>query len=327
MNNPLSDNELRALLSEHQREAKKGGVQVAIATIFVLVGGLGGMLCLMNDIVAIAAVFGVMLVVGVVIFFGAGGSSKGAEVQKGIEDAIILPALNAVLENARYNKRERIALAAIRESEMFPLAFDSSNGSDLIQGVYKGLNIEMSDIRLFQTEEIWDREKEEYTTRSKQVFCGLWMICDFGKELSADVKLMERRGIAGFLADKITKKSKLFENIGSEVSDVETENDTFNKKFVIRSDNAHDAYYVLTPHMMEFIIRMDERANGDTYMRFARGGKVHIAVNSGRDAFQLGSVKDWSDVEQMRAQFTGEIRYMTDIIDELRLSDSLFRQA
>ena len=59
-------------------------------------------------------------------------------------------------------------------------------------------------------------------------------------------------------------------------------------------------------------------------MSFLRGGKLHIAVQTGRDFFELGS--DSVDIESLRNKFLEELHWFTSIIDELQLADTLYKE-
>lgn len=59
-------------------------------------------------------------------------------------------------------------------------------------------------------------------------------------------------------------------------------------------------------------------------MSFLRGGKLHIAVQTGRDFFELGGGK--VNIESLRNKFLGELRWFTSIIDELQLADTLYKK-
>jgi len=76
--------------------------------------------------------------------------------------------------------------------------------------------------------------------------------------------------------------------------------------------------------LMEYIVQMDEKADAKTNLSFLRNGKLHIALNSGRDSLEIKGFS--SDVEKIKAQFEAEIRQVTDVIDELRLTDSIFEK-
>ena len=173
---------------------------------------------------------------------------------------------------------------------VFPFRYDKLRGSDYIKATYRGLNIELSDVELINAEEITDAEGN--VDRSENtVFRGQWLICDFGKELSGEVH--------------ISGKSK--KSYGVSISgNVKMENERFNRQFFVNAQNPQEAYYILTPHMMEYILTMSEKSGGTVYMSFLRGGKVNI--------------------ESLRNKFLGELRWFTSIIDELQLADTLYKK-
>ena len=133
---------------------------------------------------------------------------------------------------------------------------------------------------------------------------------DFGKELSGEVRLSEN-------AKKLRRQHRS--------DSVEMENPAFNDRFLVTAASAQEAYYLLTPHMMEYILSAAGRSGGEVYMAFLRGGKLHIAVQTGRDFFELG--KSAANIERLRQKFLGELRWFTGILDELRLADTLYRKA
>ena len=103
------------------------------------------------------------------------------------------------------------------------------------------------------------------------------------------------------------------------------DNEQFSKRFCVTASNPQEAFYILTPHMMEYITAMADKSGGAVYMSFLRSGKMHVAVRTGRDFFELG--KDNADVEELRQKFLGELRWFTDIIDTLRVEDTLYKKA
>ena len=101
-------------------------------------------------------------------------------------------------------------------------------------------------------------------------------------------------------------------------------NEQFDTRFCVRADDPQEAYYILTPHMMEYISTMADKSGGTVYLSFLRNGKMHVAVQSGRDFFELG--KSNADVGGLRQKFLGELRWFTDIIDTLRVEDTLYKK-
>ena len=107
-------------------------------------------------------------------------------------------------------------------------------------------------------------------------------------------------------------------------SNVTMDNEQFSKRFCVRADVPQEAYYILTPHMMEYILTMEDKSGGTVYLSFLREGKMHVAVQTGRDFFEFGNNN--ANVEELRQKFLDELRWFTDVIDTLRAEDTLYKK-
>ncbi len=228
------------------------------------------------------------------------------ELKAYVSDNITRQALAEVFEIADYQPFGSISYEKVRGSDMGISGFNCTGGSDYLKGKYKGLPIELCDMSLIRRIYVED-ENGHREERDETIFQGLWMICDFGKELSADLWLWERKNRDKILGGK----------------GIRTENDQFNRQFQVESEIPEEAFYILTPHMMEYILEMDRKARGETHMRFERSGQVQIAIRKEEDSFEAGGIS--KNATQLRKKFIQEIRYITDLIDELRLVDTLYR--
>jgi hypothetical protein len=74
--------------------------------------------------------------------------------------------------------------------------------------------------------------------------------------------------------------------------------------------------------MMEHILRTNDAAGGMMSLEFLPSGTVHIAINSGHNFFEPERIWGETDLEEERWRIIDEIRYITDIIDQLRLVDT-----
>lgn len=245
----------------------------------------------------------VFLVIAMV--FAYFSSKSSSTLKKLLSDNIISSVLKEALgDSVEYNPWGKLNPGSMA----FPFDYNKVEGSDHIKAVYNGLNIELSDIELINETETVDAdgntEKNSITN-----FKGQWLICDFGKELSGEVRLSAN--------DKKLRKQHKNDS-------VEMENETFNNRFLVTANDAQEAYYILTPHMMEYILTMADKSGGDVYISFQRDGKLHVAVKTGRDFFELG--KSNANVEGLRQKFLGELRWFTDMVDTLRVEDTLYKK-
>ena len=226
------------------------------------------------------------------------------KIKNTISGDIVNGIVNEVLDNAIYAASYRLSDEIIVSSHMvLPQPYDKISGSDFINGEYKGLLLKMSDIDLTRRVSTGDDEETD-----ERVFDGQWLMCDFGKALSGEVHVSQ---ITKSMPDSVKRQR------------IRMENEQFNEKFVVTADDPEEAFYVLTPHMMEYILSLEKKNKGIIYMSFLRDGKFHIAVNSGEDFFELG--KKEPDYETLRQIFLDQLRWYTDIIDVLRLEPNLYK--
>ena len=278
---------------------------ITLFKILTYAFGLGTMLLFAFGLIPVAIPALVLTFV-----FGYQMSKRTESLKKLLSDNIVSGVLNEVFENVEYNAFGRIPSAQVKDAGMvFPFEYDSVRGSDYIKGTYKGLNVELSDVELCHVVSHYDEEMQQWRDEEQKVFMGQWLICDFGKELSGEVHLSANA--------KALRKQRRDDS-------VEMENPAFNDRFLVTAADAQEAYYLLTPHMMEYILTAAGKAGGEVYMAFLRGGRLHIAVKTGRDFFELG--KSQANVDGLRQKFLGELRWFTDIIDALRLENSLYRK-
>ena len=250
--------------------------------------------------IPLAIVFIVIALVGGYLL-----EKNSSKLKKLLSDNVI----NGVIKEALGDAVEYNPWGKINPGSMvFPFSYNCADGSDHIKAVYNGLNIELGDIELIDETEDTDIETGQTETSRNTQFKGQWLTCDFGKELSGEVYISEW-----------TKKDRR-----SMKSNVTMDNEQFSKRFCVRADNPQEAYYLLTPHMMEYIITMADKSGGTVYMSFLRNGKMHVAVKTGRDFFELG--KSNADVGKLRQKFLGELRWFTDIVDTLRVEDTLYKK-
>ena len=271
-----------------------------IAKVLTSVSGAVGVLCVWIGLIPVAIFFFVVCVVA-----GFRVEKNNSKVKQLLSDDVV----SGVLKEALGDTVVYSPLGTINAGPMvFPFSYNCVEGSDHIKAVYHGLNIELGDISLINESEFTDNETGQTEKQSLLYFKGQWLTCDFGKELAGEVYISER-------AKKKRRGMK---------SDVSMDNEQFDTRFCVRANNPQEAFYILTPHMMEYITAMADKSGGLVYMSFLRNGKMHVAVQTGRDFFELGKTN--TNAETLRQKFLGELRWFTDIVDTLRVEDTIYKK-
>lgn len=240
--------------------------------------------------------------------------SIGAQggIKRLLGENIVQDALGEALEDLRYRYGSRVAGSDIEASGLFP-GWTEITGSDLAEGKYRGHAVALSDIKLVK---VIFRARINGSVRRKRetLFRGQWLVFELGRALPAAVRVAEKAGRMGLTSTRKRLTAK---------SDVETENAAFNERFRVETEDPHTAFYVLTPHFIEYILAADAAATARTCLCFT-GSRVHIALDNNRDLFEIGSRAELRDIAGLRGRIRGEIGYLTGILDELLKNTYLF---
>ena len=228
---------------------------------------------------------------------------------------VVQDALDEVFQECQYRYDFYMSSSDVNEAQLIT-GWTEHSGSDLVQGKYRERGIEFSDIKLEKVVYRTDSNDNEHKVRSETMFRGQWLVYELGRELPASVRVIEKAGRMGLTSTlkRATEKSK---------DDVETENAAFNAQFRIKAEDPHTAFYILTPHFIEYIMVADAAAGARTCLCF-KGSRVHIALDNNRDLFEIGALRSTKDIAALRARVKSEIRYLTGFLDALLQNKYLF---
>ncbi len=172
---------------------------------------------------------------------------------------------------------------------------------DYICGTYNGVFFEQSDV-LIQEVHHSDDGTTTYTHFRGRMFTFNYDLKDVVSTLVFSKDFVYKGRGFGFKYEKVK-----LESVG------------FNDNFKILSARPVDAFYILTPQMMECVYGL-ERYLGNIAIHFTPG-KVHVAFNSNYDAFELNT-KNQIDYNMEAMRIRGDMQVIIDIINALRLCDN-----
>ena len=291
--NVYSEEQLVSELKQ-KRAAGRGGKALGIlGVIFVLAGVLTTLIPL--------AIFGVILcLIGALVM-----NSQEKSMQKQIGDQLVRGLLEDVFEQVEYQPTGHIAMCAM-DGQVLPEDFHTVEGSNDIKAVYKGMHVELSGVTLIQEKDYYNDDAGMWETIKGEVFKGQWLVCDFGHELSTELRIVARTGIKRLFSGSVVK----------------TGNEEFNKRFIIQPKNEQEIGCILTPRIVEHIVAMSSKYGGKIYLSFLEKGQLQIAIETDQPFFTLGRGK--VEVDALRQKYTGELHWFTDFLDELSWVDTFY---
>jgi len=202
------------------------------------------------------------------------------------------------------------------QSDIFRTRYDRYLGDDYVRGVIEKTNFECSELHTEYKQVTHDskgRRQEHWVT----IFKGLFFNADFNKEFKG------RTYVSPDYAEKILGKfGRKFQGISGAAPLVQLESVEFEKVFVVHSTDQIEARYILTPALMEAMLRIKQQINCDVHFSFV-GSRVYCAMGMRKNLFEprvFGQLADTTDVTNMYRLF--EINKL--IIRELNLNTRIW---
>jgi len=258
-----------------------------------------------------------VLVLMIGIFIVVISTSKlNSEYRRRFKNEFVLKSLQDQFTDLIYQPDRGIPYSTIAETKMMYMG-DRYHSEDYISAKYKDIKFEQSDVHIEERHETTDSDGHTSTTYVT-IFKGRWMIFDFNKEFKANVQVSQK----GFGNSKVKrffgKKEEIFKKVSME-------SESFNKKFNVFAQNEHDAFYIITPSLMERIERLDENNKGKLLLCFI-DNRLHIGIYDGKDSFEPGSVFKEIHEQEAIEKISNEIKVITQFVDELNLDNTLFKK-
>ena len=140
------------------------------------------------------------------------------------------------------------------------------------------------------------------------------MIFDFNKSFKANIQVSQKR----FSNSKIN-------NWGAKIKykKVKMEDQEFNNNFTTYAQDEHDAFYILTPSLMEKIKKLKDTISGKLLFCFI-DNKLHIGIQNNKDSFEH-SIFTKINEERVTNEISKDIKLITNFVDELSLDNNLFK--
>lgn len=222
--------------------------------------------------------------------------------------------LEKIFTDLQYNPDRGIPEDVISGTGMMYTG-DRYTTNDLILGKYKNINFMQSDVHIEEEHESTDSDGHT-TTYYVTIFQGRWMIFDFNKTFKANVEVCEK-GFSGNQANTLFGKSKY--------QKVKMESEEFNKKFRVYAQDPHDAFFIITPSLMEKIKRLEAANKGKLFLGFCNN-QLHVGIHDGSDSFEPGSCFSKINEEEIMNRMSTDVSKITMFVDELELDNDLFRK-
>ncbi|MDO4554866.1 MAG: DUF3137 domain-containing protein [Lachnospiraceae bacterium] len=181
----------------------------------------------------------------------------------------------------------------------------------LVEGTFKGMHYTTANVSINHCEKKEYRDNDgdlKTETDRTKLFDGIWIIVQQAKAVENAVYVHER---------KVKRNGKY--DVKALPAGIELENTEWGEKYAVYSDSQHDAFYVLTPQLMEQLEALDKAAGARTSVAFV-GEHIHFALDTERvfrgvEAAAAGNINSIAD---MKNAFLDTLKYEAEILDIIK---------
>lgn len=244
-----------------------------------------------------ALLFLVLVVIAIAAMLGRKKSKEFKELYK---QHFVAALLGEFFENPQYIWDKGFTSDAVRSFGLSQMG-NRFYSEDYISGTYKGIPFEQSDVKIqYHT----SSGKSSHTTT---YFSGRMFVFHFTGRNVLPVQIFSER---------FSYRAKPIERF--KMNKVNLESVEFNKRFDVKAVNEHDAFYVLTPQMMEKLFDLQSRF-GNVALNFS-GDRLFLGFNCGMGAFDPDKRRP-IDYPTERARMQRDMQVIIDIIEIMELAN------
>lgn len=212
-----------------------------------------------------------------------------------------------------------IEQADYERSGLFRHRVDRYQGDDLVKGKIDRTDFQFSELHT-QYKQVTYGSKGERREHWVTIFRGLFMHADFNKNFSGTTYVLpdtaeKLLGAFGQSLQKLSSRGDL----------VKLENVEFEKRFVVYSSDQVEARYILTPAMMEAMVKLSSAFDSDVFFSFV-GSRVYVARSFSGGLFEpnlFRSGVNYADVKEMFDLFG----MISELVQELNLNTRIWTKA
>ena len=254
-----------------------------------------------------AAILGITLNVGF-------ARSRVEKYRSAYKTQVVEQVIAAIEPTWTYKSDAKVGALEFNSSKLFSRPYSNFGGDDLVTGKIDKTDFQSSELNVYY--EVGAGEHKE----QKTLFSGFFFHADFNKHFSGETYVVH-----GDLEDQV----KTLRSISSAKTTttksgayVKLENPEFSKIFTVRASNQQEARYLLTPRIMEALVRLHKRYPHPTHISFV-GKRVYFAITFGKQLFEpciFKPVAEFEEVEKLHNLFM----LNTEIIQELNLNTRIW---
>ncbi len=257
----------------------------------------------------------VLLGIAALVFAVLGVSARGS-LRDDFKRDIVSAVVRHFSPELRYSPKHCVSRARFTDGRLFTKGIDRYRGEDHVGGRIGATQFEFSEVHAeYKTVH---RTKNGTRTQWHTIFKGVYFIADFNKAFSTRTVVlpdtMER--VFGFLGQTLQSMNFTRGEL------IKLEDPEFEKAFAVYGDDQVEARYILTPALMERMLKLRAKTGGSIYFAFV-DSQVHVAISTSKNHFEpslFGSLLNPASIRE----YYQDLALITGIIEDLNLNTRIW---
>ncbi len=250
-----------------------------------------------------------LLVLTVAVYFGIRCYNGNKDYLAAFKQLVMFAVVKAVDPDLIYKPFESVSEADYKKSGLFKDNYDRFRGDDLIQGLRDKTVFCFSELH---TEEEVKRGK---SSSWETIFRGIFFIADFNKDFHGRTYVWNDHD------SKLNPLSNIFSSFDDGLEKIVLESTEFESAFKVYSSDQVEARYILTPSMMERMLRLRNELNTPVTYSFV-DTNIYVAVPFTTELFEPSLFAE-TGKNKLKGYYE-TVRAIISIVDELELNTRIW---
>lgn len=291
----LSETQLQTMneAKEATKFDRKDFILLGLAVLSLFLGFFGNIFLVF---IPVAIVLVVIVIVRMI--------NANRKYQLVLKDIIVLKMFEKNFDHVQYQPTKGFTEEFIESTQLI-VDGNKFYSNDHLTASYKGVGFMQADVHVQQVTSDGD------STTTTDIFKGRWLVLDFFKEFSGIHQVRKNHGFFKNRKPLFSRKLKR----------VEFEDAYFNEEFTCYTDNEQEAFYLMTPRLMQHLLDYQEQYNCEIIIGFLNN-KLHVAINDNTNAFEFRRKEINQDTLNT---IQAEIDVIKQIVDDLNLDNELYK--
>lgn len=298
-----------------EEERKKVLKQLVITLAIGLVGGICGASIYSLHAAAVLYIIPAAAIIYALICYAKYNKLKEAY-SLNFKKRIVQRIVDFIQPGLTYDYDKHVSQELFTNSDIFRTQVDSYVGDDCVTGTIDKTDFTFSELHAQHREVYYNNGRRE--ERWVNIFKGIFFVADFNKHFNGRTFVLPDKA-ENFLGGVFKFVQKLTVGRGQLVK---LENVPFEKEFVVYSDDQIEARYILSPALMERILRFKQEANANILLSFVNSC-MYLAIPLSMDLFEAKIFSSGTKLEYL-ASYHQYMNLAINIIEDLNLNTRIW---